>query len=353
MKNPGAFCVAGAVTVPLGDGRRRPAATSSASEPSASASNPFASATRPGRRLTRASREDNFGLGRGQTTLLLHPQHRGIARIEDRRARSPLRPRSPSAEGRARGRCRLDRRQYERVEVEVDNGQDLVCLRGADGSAPSASLRRCAPFGGHRAERACDLLQPDAIGIHRHKVGLGEVAVVEGFLLRPERERSTPSPRPSDGSAAPPILRRTRFLSGVRSRGRSPDRAIGASEVLHLAAGTELARPHPVSQRRWRRCASSPPPCARQKPRRDQDPTQLGCIVVPAPRCGCRARIRSPQVGPPHGCSRPVSSRHRGSFPRRPVGGLPRVLFRCRAHDPHARAVGRSRWPPTFIGSAY
>ena len=120
--------------------------------------------------------------------------------VSSPRVSSAIKPASDAAgdrvgRGVARGSARRGRRPARRVGARRDGRQGQLVERPARRSARSSRHRRRTPAdglgetgptcGGQQRQRGPDVLDPLGRRLERHEVGLGEVPVVVGLLLRP------------------------------------------------------------------------------------------------------------------------------------------------------------------------
>ena len=132
-----------------------------------------------------------------------------------------------------------DGREHERIEVLVDDGDDLVRSVQQSRRPPRASTSAARLSAGIGPRRR-DLLQPRRVRFDRDEVGLGEVAVVERLLLGPERDSHpallVPVARLLDDDSAGRDDLGLAFDLVLDRPTERPERV----EVLHLAACAEL-----------------------------------------------------------------------------------------------------------------
>ena len=212
----------------------------------------------------------------------------------------------------------------------ADRGEGLVVLAPLDDDADRlgvrsrrrvASASRRPPRGRQHRQRGTDLLDPLGVRRQRHEIGLGEVPVVVGLLLRAHACACGRRPRPSGGSAARPA--RPASISSIWRR-----------------ASYSMARPSDRSEFRFlisQRVPSGSSPCGADRhvgvdPHRallhlpvgdaggHEDRPQLGDVLRgPRPRSACRGRSRSRAAARRPGCSRRGSARRREMRPPPPT----------------------------------
>ncbi len=197
--------------------------------------------------VTQQVGKDRLHLGGSQLAGCLHTEERhvgGCGKLPRRlgvRRRLVGRAGERQRSGNALGHGGL----HEAIEAQVDDGRHLVGT-GATRLEHLVAEERCqlpAPLSGHRWQRGRHRRAPLVVGHDRDQVGLEEVPVVLGLLLRPQRDGRAPVLIP----VASLLTHRAAGLEDVDLALRlvldgAGDRAQGV-EVLDLAPGTEHRRP--------------------------------------------------------------------------------------------------------------
>ena len=246
-----------------------------------------------------------------------------------------------------------DRCRGECVEVALHrDGNRTGRWSDASGGREVDAAVRGKPREGRRHSA-----DPRVVGLERHEVGLGEVAVVVRLLLRAQRVRAARRPRPSGGSPARPARRLRAGRSGASPRTRWRDRAT-ASEFRFLisqrvpSVSVPAARTDTLASTRIEPSSifTSDTPVA------SEDRAQLGRRSA----CACSAAA---DVGPAHDLDERHAGavvvdervrRRRGCDPPPPTWvDLPVSSSRWARSMPMRVPDGRSRQPSTLIGSSY